>query len=56
METLQTAAEMEYDSKQPLEELTFVESGTLNIREVNPMITFKGSVLNPNQLRAHQLC
>jgi hypothetical protein len=56
METLQTAAEMEYDSKQPLEELTFVESGTLNLREVNPMITFKGSVVNPNLFRAYQLC
>ena len=42
MEPLQTAAEMEYDSKQPLEELVFVESGTYNLREVNPMITLKG--------------
>ncbi len=53
VESYQAGAEIEYDSKQPLEELVFVESGTHNLREIKPMITLKGIIQTFNTYRAH---
>lgn len=49
---------LEYISKQPLEELMLVESGTYDIKEIQPIVTLKGKItsLDLNMHRAHQLC
>ena len=49
---------LDYISKQPLEELMLVESGTYDIKEIQPYVTLKGKMIIDVLTigRTHQLC